>query len=253
MLSTERHNKIIELINEYGKVTVEDLSQRFNVSAVTIRNDLEILHRNGLLRRIHGGAVRKDFSPLDLPIYEKQKIHTREKERIGKRAAELVSDGETIIVDSGTTTQFFAKHLVDKKNLTVITHALNIAYELAPYPQIEVIMPGGVLRSNSYSLVGTHAEEFIKLFHVQKFFLGVDGFDIHFGLTTQNVQEAKLNHLMAQNAEEVIVLCDSSKFEQRGFVKILDPTEIHRIITDSNVPEEIQFWAKKNKIDLIVA
>jgi len=252
MLATERHNKIIDLINKNGRVAVDELANLFNVSAVTIRNDLEILHRNGVLRRIHGGAVRKDFSHLDLPLYEKQKIHVQEKEKIGKRAAELVNHGETIIVDSGTTTQFLAKNLTEKKNLTVITHALNIAYELAPYPQIEIIMPGGVLRNNSYSLVGTHAEEFIKLLHVHKFFLGVDGFDIDFGLTTQNMLEANLNRIMANNSEKVIVLCDSSKFHRRGFAKIIEPIEIDTVITDSGVPPTIQEWAKQHKIQLII-
>lgn len=251
MLATERQTKIIDLINKNGRVAVDELAHLFNVSAVTIRNDLEILHRNGVLRRIHGGAVRKDFSHLDLPLFEKQKIHIQEKERIGKKAADLVNNGETIIIDSGTTTQFLAKNLAEKKNLTVITHALNIAYELAPYPQIEIIMPGGVLRNNSYSLVGTHAEEFINRLHVHKFFLGVDGFDINYGLTTQNMLEANLNRLMAQNADSVIVLCDSSKFNRRGFAKIVEPTAINIIITDSNVPQEVRDWAARNHVQLI--
>ncbi|MCB9067309.1 MAG: DeoR/GlpR transcriptional regulator [Calditrichae bacterium] len=253
MLAKERQSKIIDMMNTDGRVTVDELSQIFDVSTVTIRNDLDILSRNGMLQRIHGGAVRKKFSHLDLPIFEKQKYHTEEKEQIGKRAAELVEDNETIIIDSGTTTQFVAKHLANKKNITVITHAINIAYELAPYPQIEVILTGGVLRNNSYSLVGPHAEEFIKSFYVHKFFLGLDGFDLAFGLSTQNVMEAKLNALMAQNAQRVIAVCDSSKFHRRGFAQIIAADKLHAIVTDKKVPDDIRQWATKNQIELLIA
>ena len=194
----ERRNEIIRLVNKDGKVTVEALSKAFGVSNVTIRNDLNYLEERGMLHRTYGGALTRDFVALDTALNEKAKRHAEEKRLIGKAASEMVFDGDSIIIDSGTTTMELAKNIKDRKNLTVMTNAINIATELAGIPGITVMLTGGTLREKSFSLVGPHAEDVLREFYFDKVFLGVDGFDIEFGLTTPNFLEAKLNCMMAR-------------------------------------------------------
>lgn len=151
MLNLERQAKIIELIGEHGKVEVTDLSRRLNASEVTIRKDLNELHSRGLLRRAHGGAVRAETVSADPSLQIKAALHAEEKRRIGAAAAALVADGESIILDSGTTTQRVARQLRNRRGLKVITNGLNVATELLGAEGVEVILLGGLLRQNSSS------------------------------------------------------------------------------------------------------
>jgi len=193
VLNEERRRAIVEMVNQNGRVLVQELGQRFATSQVTIRKDLEILHGRGLLHRTHGGALPLTSGALlDPSLREKEKLHRREKQRIGQVAAQLVKEGQSVVLDSGTTTSMIARELRAFRRLTVITNAVNIAAELAGTP-IEVILTGGVLRENSFSLVGPLAEDALRHLSADILFLGVDGFDVHFGLTTPNLLEAKVN------------------------------------------------------------
>jgi len=239
MISTsERRNEIGHLVLEKGRITVKDLSKMYNVSAVTIRNDLNFLREKGILCRSYGMALRGDTVSFDKAIREKEKIHEEEKKRIGKTAATYINDGDSIVIDSGTTTMEVARNIHGKKNLTVMTNAINIATELAGIPSIKLMLTGGILRETSFSLIGPQAEEILKEFYFDKVFLGVDGFDLEYGLTTSNVLEARLNRLMVERADKAIAVLDSSKFARRSLSFIVEPKDIDIIITDVNISTE---------------
>ena len=235
MLNEERRRKILEIVNEEGRGLVKDLSTRLQTSQVTIRKDLESLHAEGLLQRSHGGAMPVRTSALlDPTLREKEKQHRKEKQRIAEAAAALVKEGECVILDSGTTTTAVARALRSHGRLTVITNAVNIAAELAGTP-VEVILTGGNLRENSFSLVGPLAEETLGRPSADIFFLGVDGFDVNYGPTTPNILEAKVNHEMIRISRRTVCVCDSSKFGRRSLSSITPLSSVHEVITDNKI------------------
>ncbi len=233
-----RRARILELLEEKGQVRIPEMSNLFNVSEVTIRNDLEQLEQKNLLIRTRGGALKIQRVGIDYNLNLKSKKKRTEKEKIGVKAAELINEGETIILDSGTTTFEVAKNLGKFNDLTVITNALNIAGALIDFSNIKVIVPGGTLRRNSLSLIGAIAEQSIQDYYCDKVFLGVDGIDAAHGISTPNAEEAHLNKLMIKNSKEVIVVTDSSKFSKRSFVLISGIEDVDTIITDNGIPDE---------------
>lgn len=232
----ERHQQILEQLKKTGSVNVIDLCEALNVSSVTIRKDLQFLDDKGLLYRTHGGATLSNPYIADRPVNEKFALQTIEKQKIGAYAASRIEKNDCILVASGTTVQYFAKTLSANGYLTVVTSALNVALELIHHPGIEVIQLGGIMRKTSSSVTGAYAERALDDFSFSKLFLGVDGLDPAFGLTTSNMMEAQLNKKMIQTAQRVIVLADSSKFGKRGFGKICEIEEVDEIITDSEAP-----------------
>lgn len=252
MLSEERQRAILELVNRDGRVLVIDLARQFHTSQVTIRKDLEILHTQGRVHRTHGGALPARESALDDPsLREKEKLHRKEKLRIAAAAARLVTEGQVVILDSGTTTTAIARALRHFKNLTIITNAVNIAAELSG-SALEVILTGGSLRKNSFSLVGPIAEETLHRLHADILFLGVDGFDVHYGLSTPNLLEAKVNRAMIEISRMSVAVCDSSKFGKRSLSLIAAPSSLHRVITDTGVPRAELSALKKSGIEVTV-
>ncbi len=233
MLNEERRRAILEIINMEGRVVVKDLARRFSTSYVTIRSDLESLHNKGLVQRTHGGALPLRMGALlDPSLREKENLHPAEKQRIAEASAALVRESESVVLDSGTTATTVARALKRFRSLTVITNAVNIAAELAG-TTIEVILTGGTLRENSFSLVGPLAEDTLHRLSADIMFLGVDGFDVRYGLTTPNLLEAKVNRVMMEVARRTVVICDSSKFGRRSLSLIAPPSAIHHVITDS--------------------
>src|SRR5664279_981020 len=204
--TVSRRKKILENIKENGEVLVSRLSKEFNVSEVTIRNDLQHLERKNLLVRARGGAIHtENHVGIDQRIAEKNKIHSSEKAAIGKLASSLINDGDTIIIDSGTTTAEIVKHLGRIKYLNVVTNALNIVNMLMAHPAVNVIIPGGYLRQNAMSLVGPLAGKNLRNFYVDKVFLSTDGFDTRQGIFTPNIDEAHLNGIMIEITKEVLI------------------------------------------------
>jgi DeoR family transcriptional regulator of aga operon len=235
LLNEERRRAILHALNRDGRVLVKDLAESFKISQITIRKDLEVLHAHGLLHRTHGGALPPSSGALnDLSLQEKEKLHRAEKVRIAQAAVKLVEEGQSILLDSGTTTMAIARALRDFRKLTVITNAINIAAELAN-SEIEVILTGGTVRKNSFSLVGPLAEETLRHLSADILFLGVDGFDTHLGLSTPNLQEAKVNRVMVEISHRVVAVCDSSKFGRRSLSIIVPPNAIHQVITDKKI------------------
>jgi DeoR family transcriptional regulator of aga operon len=237
LLIEERRRAILEVLRRDGRVLVADLARRFRTSQVTIRKDLEILHSTGKIHRTHGGALPWREGALEDPtLWEKEKLHPREKAQIAAAAARMVKEGQVVILDSGTTTTAIAKALRHHRNLTIITNAVNIAAELAG-ASLDVILTGGSLRKNSFSLVGPIAEESLHRLNADILFLGVDGFDVHYGLSTPNLLEAKVNRAMMDVARRVVAVCDASKFGRRSLSLIAPPSELHHVITDDSAPK----------------
>jgi DeoR family transcriptional regulator, aga operon transcriptional repressor len=235
MLSEERRREILEILQSDGRVLVGDLSKRFKTSLITIRKDLEFLHHHGMLERTHGGALPLRTGALnDRTLQEKERLHRQEKMRIAAAAAKMIRSGQVVILDSGTTTTAIARACRDFRSLTIITNATNIAGELAGTP-VDVILTGGVLRKNSFSLVGPLAEESLRKLNADLLFLAVDGFDVRYGLTTPNLLEARVNRAMAEAARRTVVVCDSSKFGRRSLSLIMPTSAVHETITDRGI------------------
>ena len=243
--SRKRRTKILEQLEQEGHVSTHTLSRLFKVSEVTIRNDLLIFEKKGLLHRTRGGALRDQKVTIDHNLKDKSKKHLIEKQKIAKKAREYINSGDTIILDSGTTTQEIAKRFSDVSDLTVITNGLNVAAEIARNQNVRIIMPGGMLRQNSLSLVGAMAEQSLRQYNCDKLFLGVDGIDSTYGISTPNFEEAHLNSVMIEIVKEVIVVTDSSKFLKRSFAYIAPISSINTLITDRNIPQS-ELTALKN-------
>lgn len=229
---------ILEKLDSKGQVDVISLSKELGVSEVTIRNDLTRLEQKNMVIRARGGAIKVDRVGMDFSLSDKNKQHLEEKLRIGKAAASLIESGDTIILDSGTTTMEITKNISHLESLTVITNALNIANKLAEHEKVNVIVPGGFLRKNSLSLVGATAEESFKNYFCDKLFIAVDGLNTTHGLSTPNVEEAHLNRVMISISKQVIVITDSSKFHKRSFAFIAPLSAVDVVITDTGIPPE---------------
>ncbi|SHE84042.1 DeoR/GlpR family DNA-binding transcription regulator [Flavisolibacter ginsengisoli] len=249
---TDRHQHIITKLRKEGNVKVVDLCSELNVSSVTIRKDLKLLEDKHLLFRTHGGGTMSNPYTADKPVKEKEKIQSGEKSNIGEAAANLVEPNDCILIASGTTVLSLARNIYPKGSLTVITAALNVAMELIRHPEIEVIQLGGILRKSSSSVTGSYAEKILEDFSCSKLFLGVDGIDLEFGLTTTNMMEAQLNKKMIKASQKTIVLADSTKFGKRGFGRICGLEDIEQIITDSGISDHMVESLKGMGIEITI-
>lgn len=234
---TERHQFILTKLQREGYAQVFNLCKELNVSSVTIRKDLKLLEDKKLLFRTHGGASMNNPYAVDKPVNEKEKLQSSEKMKIGAEAAETIEPNDSVIIASGTTVLALAKNIQRDKSLTVITSALNVAMELLQHENVEIIQLGGIIRRTSSSITGTYAESMLTDFFCSKLFLGVDGIDIEYGLTTTSVVEAHLNRQMIKASQKVIVLSDSTKFGKRGFGRICGIEDVNQIITDKGIPD----------------
>jgi DeoR family transcriptional regulator of aga operon len=255
LLAEQRRRKILDLLEQEGQITVRDLVDRFSISAVTVRSDLDSLSTTGAVVRSHGGAVRQLEPTRDYPLRLKASIHRTEKAQIGQAAANLIEPGEVIILDSGTTTTEVARQIKARalQGVTVITNAMNVISELTDAPGVTLIAIGGLLRPVSLSFVGPQAEAMLKELHADRLFLAVDGFDLECGPTTPDVLEAQLNSVMIKVAKEVTVVADFSKLGRRSVSRIGSLEQIHRLITDSKAPESFVAALRARGIEVIQA
>jgi DeoR family transcriptional regulator, aga operon transcriptional repressor len=250
VLNEERRRAILDLLGRQGRVLVPELSRHFETSQVTIRKDLDLLHAHGMVHRTHGGALPSRDGALEDPtLREKEKLHRQKKLHIAASAVSMVREGQVIILDSGTTTTAIARALRSFQNLTIITNAVNIAAELAG-TAVEVILTGGTLRKNSFSLVGPIAEETLRRLSADLLFLGVDGFDVHYGLSTPNLMEAKVNRVMVEVAKRTVAVCDSSKFGRRSLSLIVPTSALQEVITDRGAPKSDLSVLKQARIEV---
>jgi len=243
-----------KVIEEHGRITIEEIVARFNVSAVTARADLDVLAKRGGAMRSHGGAVRLLNPVMDYPLRFKESLHHAEKARIGNAAVQFLRPHQTIILDSGTTTAQVARQIKSARihPLTIITNALNVAYELAEAEGVSLIMVGGILRSASSSFVGPQAERMLQDLHADHLFLAVDGLDPEFGYSTPDILEAQLNTMMIRISNEVTVVADASKFGRRSLSGIGKIESARRIITDNRIPPEIASSLRARGVELVI-
>ncbi len=241
MFTEERRNIILDILKRKGKVTVQELVERFNVSSVTIRKDLEFLESNGSIVRTHGGAILADHSKSEWNFLKKIHQKEAEKKRIAKKIVSLIEDGDTVILDSSSTNYYVTYELrhADFSSITVVTNNVFIAGKLIEQG-IEVIVLGGVVRENSLSLVGPWALRFLEEINVDKAFLGTTGFSIEKGFMTPSIVEADVKRAMIKSASKVYVVTDSTKFHRSAFASFAMPEEIDGVITDIGIPEEFE-------------
>lgn len=253
MTKEERQSIILELLIQHNSILVTDLATHLNVSSVTIRKDLTDLEREKKLYRNHGKAILIDPYIDNRSVSEKEKLYVEEKRLIGMKAASLITPKDSILIASGTTMHALARSIVPVDELTVITASMEVSNILASEKNIYIIQLGGILRHSSLSVVGKYAENILADFSCSKLFIGVDGIDLDFGITTTNMMEASLNRVMMQTAQKTIVLADSSKFGRRGFSKIADMEDVDHIITDSHIPPSTALRLEEMGIEVTIA
>lgn len=253
MLSIERQTKIMQLLKQNTSVRVAELKEIFGVSEMTVRRDLEKLEQHGFVVRTHGGASINSNSSFDITFNKRNERYIAEKEAIGQAAAAMVEDGDSIILDAGTTTTTMARYLVNKKSLIVLTNSLTVAQELIHRQGITVILTGGQLRDDTLSLVGSLAEDNLRRFNVDKAFLGTSGLSVDQGLTNDNMYEAEVKRAMINIAQKPIVLADNSKFGRIAFNKFSSLTALKMLITDQGAPKEMVQQIKELGIEVLLA
>lgn len=231
MRQAERLSAILDALASDGAVDVGSLVERFGVSAATVRRDLQLLETQRLLTRTHGGAVTSDVL-YELPLRYRSARHQAEKLRIAAEAADRVHDGAVVGLTGGTTTTEVARSILDRRGLTVVTNALNIAGELAIRADLKLLVTGGTARPESYELIGPIAEQALERLNLDVVFVGVDGISVASGLTTHHEVEAHTNRAMIERAHRVVVVTDSSKLGRVAFAQICSVEAVDDLITD---------------------
>lgn len=249
-----RRSAILQKLKEDSTVNVTKLSEMFEVSEVTIRKDLRILQERKLLIRVHGGAImvaaNSEPDPEEQNFKYKQMVNIQEKRAIGRAAAAHIRNGDTIMVDSGTTALEIVKNLDAFTDLTIITNSVHAMLEAVKYKRFKVILLGGNIRETSLSTVGALTESNLKLFYCDKLFLGVDSISVDAGLSTPSIEEASTNQVMISRAREVFAVFDSTKFNKRALAFIAMPEKINTVITDYRLPAAIKNQLKAMNINV---
>jgi DeoR/GlpR family transcriptional regulator of sugar metabolism len=253
MLAQERRQHIFKAIEASGVASVRDLAQRFDVSMITIMRDLQELEQEGLIRRVHGGAISVRGASYEPPFSARESQLSPEKQRIALKAVELVTDGDSIILDVGTTTLEIARALKGKRNLTVLVTNLRAALELASQPAIQVIVIGGKLRSSELSMIGHLAEQTLRTFQVDKAFIGVGGVTVSHGLTEFNFDEAGTKRTMIERARQAIVVADHTKFGKIMLTQVAPLSDISLLITGSELDEDQKHELEEAGVALLLA
>jgi DeoR/GlpR family transcriptional regulator of sugar metabolism len=232
----ERRNHLLSLLQEKKSITVQEAALIFEVAEETIRRDLRAMESQGLIVRTHGGAILADDINLEHSLEIREGINIKGKDIMGSKAAELVNDRDTLFLDASTSSLYVAKHLKEKKGLTVITNAELIVLELAKCDDITLISTGGYVRKKSLSCVGQAAENAISSYHADKVFFSCKGFSPRLGATDSNEQESSLRKLMIKHSREAIFLCDHTKFDKVGYIATAQLDDINCLITDTQLP-----------------
>ena len=253
MLANQRREKILELLREDGSAKVINLAKIFKVSEVTIRQDLEKLEQDGFIMREHGGAFLKNFEDSVKSFTLLNQDNIEQKQIIGKKAAELIESGETIILDSGSTTTEIAKHLIGRNNIKVITNALNIALMLGAEPGIEVIVTGGEFKPPTLSLTGQKAASFFDDINVDKLFLATAGISLRSGLTYPSISDIVVKKAMIDAADVIYLVADSTKIGKNAFASLGALSLIDYIITDALIDQKRAKILREHDIEIIIA
>jgi DeoR/GlpR family transcriptional regulator of sugar metabolism len=253
MLPNQRREKILEMIREDGQAKVYQLSKIFKVTEVTIRQDLEKLEKEGYIEREHGGAYLKNIGLNVKNITLQNQENLTEKAAIAQKAMEFIHDGDTIILDSGSTTTEIAKLINGFKNLTVITNSLNIALILGAEPGINLVVTGGEFKAPTLSLTGQKAADFFNDLHVDKLFLATAGITLKSGLTYPSISDICVKRAMIESANVVYLVADSTKIGKSSFASLGALSLIDYLITDSKIGQDEIDMLQKNDIKMIIA
>lgn len=257
MRSVDRHQKVVDFVMEKGSVSIQDICKIFGISEMTARRDLNELDRQGMLRRVHGGATASLGRSYEPPFPTRASKNQLAKTAIGLKASTLIYDGDSIALDVGTTTLEIVPGLVGKRNLTIITSCLQIANLVVDKLSLEIdarlILTGGIVRPRELSLVGAIPERVFMEFHVDKAFIGIGGISLEDGLTEYNLEDAQIKQMLIRSAREKIVVADGSKFGVTTFSSVAPLTAIDKIVTDKDAPREIVEKIREAGVEVIPA
>ena len=249
----ERQKQILSLLTRQGRLSVTEIVNQFSISEATARRDLESLASQGKAQRVHGGVVAVEQAPPELPILERESEQQEEKTRIGRAAASLISDKETVFLGSGTTVLEVARNLRQHKNLTVITNSLPVLNVLAGIQEITVISLGGMLRESELSFIGHITEQALAEIRVDKVIMGTRGVSLEHGLTNDYLQETLTDRAIIKSGREVIIVADHSKVNRVSTVLLAPWNNVHRFVTDSKVDKKFVQALKRQGIQVVIA
>ena len=249
----ERQKQILSLLSKQGRLSVSEIVEQFSISEATARRDLETLASQGKAQRVHGGVIAAEQAPPELPILQREGEQADEKAGIGRAAAELIADGETVFLGSGTTVLEAAKNLRDRKNLTVITNSLPVSNALAGIKDITVVSLGGQLRDSELSFIGHITEQALAEVRVDKVVIGTRGISLEHGLTNDYLQETLTDRAILKIGREVIVLADHTKVNRVSTVLLAPLNAMQTFVTDSSADKKFVQVLKKNEIQVVIA
>jgi DeoR/GlpR family transcriptional regulator of sugar metabolism len=249
----ERQKQILSLLSKQGRLSVAEICEQFSISEATARRDLETLASQGKVQRVHGGVIALEQAPPELPILQRESEQVGEKVRIGRVAAELISDGETVFLGSGTTVLEVAKNLRERKNLTVITNSLPVLNTLAGIKDITVVSLGGQLRDSELSFIGHITEQALAELRVDMVVMGTRGVSLEHGLTNDYLPETLTDRAILRIGREVIIVADHTKVNRVSTALLAPLTAMHIFVTDSNADKKFIQSLKKQGIQVVVA
>ena len=249
----ERQDHILRLLEHQQRLTVARICEEFSVSEATARRDLEILAEQGKLQRVHGGAILPLQAPPELPILQRENERTEEKQRIGRLAAEMVAEGETIFLGSGTTVLAVARNLRNRRNLTVITNSLPVVNVLADLPDITLVSLGGILRRSEFSFIGHITEQSISEVRADKAIIGTRAINLEQGLTNDYLPETMTDRAILRSAREVIVVADYTKCGRVSTAFLAPLAFIHKLVTNQQSPPDFVAALRDQGIEVILS
>ena len=248
----ERRELLLRFVETQDRVTIEQVCEEFDVSPATARRDLQLLAENGKIRRFHGGAIAARSAPPEPPFVERSSEQAEEKNRIGQAAAALVHDGETILLSSGTTVLEVARHLRDRRDLTVVTNSLLVMNMLNDAPGITLIALGGILRPTEQSFIGHLSELALNELRVRKVIMGIRAIDLETGLTNDYLPETQTDRKILSISREVILVADHTKCERTSSVFLASLNVVHTFITDDKAPPAFLAALRESGIEVMV-
>ncbi len=251
--SLERQQKLTRLLEQTGRLSVSQICDHFGVSEATARRDLETLSEQGKLQRVHGGAIAVEQAPPELPILERETEQPDEKMRVGRAAAALISDNETIFLGSGTTVLEVARNVRNRRNLTVITNSLPVLNALAGLDGITVVSLGGMLRNTELSFIGHITEQALSEVRADKVFMGARGVSLEHGLTNDYLQETMTDRAILGIGREVVIVADHTKINRVSTAFLASLDKIHTLVTDKDADKEFVKAIKKQNVTVVLA